>query len=57
MLSVGGSMFGALVIFVAVFAFSAIRKVGTITLPLWGIMGAGALAMLATGSISPRDAY
>ncbi|MCC7569677.1 MAG: anion transporter, partial [Candidatus Methanofastidiosa archaeon] len=46
----------ALVIFLVVFGLTALRKVGSLVLPLWAIMAAGAVAMVGTGSLSPGAA-
>lgn len=46
-----------LLILGAVFVLIAMRQVAGIRLAIWQIMSAGALAALATGSISPSDAF
>ena len=47
----------ALLTLFLVFILIAIRNIGTIRLQIWQIMLFGALAVLLTGQISPRDAF
>jgi Na+/H+ antiporter NhaD/arsenite permease-like protein len=46
----------AIIILAAVLVLIAVRQVGSVRLPIWLVMAAGALAALVTGSIAPRDA-
>lgn len=46
-----------LIILAVVFALIAVRRVGDIKLQLWQIMLFGAIAVLATGQISPVNAF
>jgi len=46
----------AVVILAAVLVLIAVRQVGSVRLPIWLVMCAGALAALLTGAIAPRDA-
>jgi len=46
----------AVVILIAVFLLIAVRQVGGFTFRIWQVMAGGALAVLATGQITPADA-
>ncbi|NLC91486.1 MAG: hypothetical protein GX679_06785 [Methanocorpusculum parvum] len=41
----------------AVFCLIVVRQIGTIRLPIWGVMTAGACAALIFGTISIPDAF
>ena len=45
-----------LVVLGVVIALIAVRQVGNLRVQIWQAMGLGALGMLITGSIVPRDA-
>lgn len=46
----------SLVVLLAVFVLIAVRRVGRLRLQIWQVMLLGAVAVLVTGQISPRDA-
>lgn len=47
----------AIIVLAAVFFLIAVRQVGRFRLKIWQIMLSGAVAVLATGQISPSDAF
>lgn len=51
-----GEGFLSLWILGAVLVLAAVRKVGSVSLAIWQVMAAGALAVLLTGQISPSEA-
>lgn len=46
----------AAIILAAVLVLIAVRQIGSVRLPIWLVMSAGALAALLAGAIAPRDA-
>jgi Na+/H+ antiporter NhaD/arsenite permease-like protein len=45
-----------LLVLALVFLLIAVRRIGRLRLPIWQIMGAGGLAVLAAGAITPEEA-
>jgi Na+/H+ antiporter NhaD/arsenite permease-like protein len=54
----GGTLgaFIPIVVLLVVFILIAVRKIGRVSLRIWQVMAMGALAVLVTGQITPRDA-